>query len=300
MERTEELPGTMVLTKMIGRNVFFRAMVVSLATVTFLGFSVTVVPSPRAKPLLRAADVQLPQVSEDGWKPIHIFYGNSSALLESADTDKKWFSQVHQDEIVMDILGPDGYFIDLAANDAKEFSNTLALEGHGWNGLCVEPNHAYWYGLSHRKCTVVGALVGDQIERVNVSFRGTFGGIVGLMNNQIADRLKIPRAQTEARFTAPLPEVFERFHVPKVVDYMSLDVEGAEYLIMKHFPFDQYQMKLMTVERPNEELKNLLAQHGYLYLKLVAKWGETLWAHNSTGLTPEHPKVAKIVTAPEK
>lgn len=114
----------------------------------------------------------------------------------------------------------------------------------------------------------------------------------------MANRKQEPRAQTVKRYTAPLIEVLQRFRVPKVVDYVSLDVEGAEFLIMKDFPFDSYQIKLMTVERPNDDLRQLLEQKGFVYLKDLAWWGETLWAHKSTGLTPEHPKVAKIITVP--
>lgn len=231
-------------------------------------------------------------LEEDGWSPIHVFYGERSALPGTENKD--WFSQVHQDEIVMDLVGKNGYFLDLAANDAVEFSNTLALERHGWNGLCIEPNPAYWYRLSHRKCTVVGALVGGQKQKVQVKFRGVFGGILGKLDEKLANRKREPDTEEETRFTAPLQDLLARFNVPKMIDYLSLDVEGAEMLIMKNFPFDKYKFKIMTVERPGEDLSALLEQHGYRFLKDLAWWGETLWAHKSTGLTPEHPKIQKI------
>merc|ERR1719438_96881 len=61
-----------------------------------------------------------------GWKSINIFYGEEAGL--EIPVNQKWFGQVNQDEIVFSLIGPNGYFIDLAANDAVEFSNTLALE----------------------------------------------------------------------------------------------------------------------------------------------------------------------------
>lgn len=231
--------------------------------------------------------------SSEAWHPIHVFYGDRNALPHS---DQEWFAQVHQDQVILELLGDNGYFIDLAANDASELTNTLALERHGWNGLCVEPNPGYWYGLSHRKCTVVGALVGGTIEKVKVKFRGVYGGIVGKLDDKLANRKREPEAAEEWRYTAPLANVLTRFNVPKTIDYLSLDVEGAEMLIMKEFPFDEYTIKVMTVERPGKDLKKLLESKGYVFLKDLAWWGETLWAHTSTGLTPDHPKIQKIKT----
>ena len=135
-------------------------------------------------------------------------------------------------------------------------------------GLCIEPNPRYWDGLAHRKCTVVGALVGgDTVEQVNVKFRGVFGGIVGKMDDKLAKRKREPNAIVEQRYSVPLKAVFTMFQVPKVIDYMSLDVDGAEYLILQHFPLDEYTIRIMTVERPNEQLRELLEQHGYIFLK---------------------------------
>jgi hypothetical protein len=248
---------------------------------------------------LRSLEKQSPltipkEALDNGWKSINVFYGETSGL--GVQPDQEWFAQVNQDKLLLELIGPNGYFIDLAANDAKELSNTLALENHGWNGLCVEPNPTYWYGLSHRKCTVVGALVGGSKEQVDVQFRGVFGGIVGKLDNKLANRKNEPQAPKEKRYTAPLKDVFTKFQVPKVIDYLSLDVEGAEFLIMKNFPFGEYQFKILTVERPGKDLKELLESQGYRFLKDLAWWGETLWAHESTGYTPEHPKIAKIQT----
>jgi hypothetical protein len=235
----------------------------------------------------------------EGWNPINVYYGEKKGLFN--DTPPKYketqssFSQVKQDSIILKLLGPDGYFIDLAANDAVAKSNTLALERQGWTGLCVEPNPVYWYGLSHRSCTVVGALVSGTIsEQVKVKFRGVFGGIVGKLDDNQANRHKEPDAEEVTRYTAPIFEVLQEFNVPHVIDYLSLDVEGSEYEIMKDFPFKEYTFKVISIERPNEELKSLLSENGYIFLAELAVWGEYLWCHSSTGFTAEHPTIKAI------
>jgi hypothetical protein len=234
----------------------------------------------------------------DGWHPIHVYYGDRSGLGASVTQDS--FAQVKQDLILLDLIGPNGYFIDLAANDAKDLTNTLVLERHGWKGLCIEPNPIYWYGLSHRKCTVVGAVVGGTKKKVQVKFRGVFGGILRNMDQKLANRKKEPDATTEDRYTAPISEVLQLYQVPHTIDYLSLDVEGSEYEIMKDFPFGEYTIKILTVERPSKKLKELLLSKGYFELKTLAWWGEYLWCHKSIGLTPDHPKIQKIVTEERK
>jgi hypothetical protein len=78
-----------------------------------------------------ALSLAAPTPSE-GWHPVHVFYGKKEGL--NLDPSKEWYSQVHQDAAVIDLLGDNGYFIDLAANHAWDLSNSIALEKHGWNG----------------------------------------------------------------------------------------------------------------------------------------------------------------------
>jgi len=234
-----------------------------------------------------------------GWHPVNVFYGEKKGLFNDAPAtiqeSQESFAQVGQDSIILDLLGPNGFFIDLAANDALDLTNTLALERKGWTGLCVEPNPVYWYGLSHRKCTVVGALVaGTKSEQVKVKFRGVFGGIVGKLDNKLANRKNEPQAPEVTRYTAPITEVLKKFQVPTTIDYLSLDVEGSEFEIMKDFPFETYTIRVLTVERPNKKLKALLQEKGYVYLAELATWGEYLWCHKSSGFTPEHEKIKLI------
>jgi hypothetical protein len=64
----------------------------------------------------------------------------------------------------------------------------------------------------------------------------------------------------------PLWEILKEQNAPSVIDYMSMDIEGAEYLALKDFPFDQYRFLCMTIERNSRHylaLRRLLFSHGY-------------------------------------
>jgi Methyltransferase FkbM domain len=220
------------------------------------------------------------QKDGNGWHSVEVFYGKIE-YFEQRIEQLEWYSQVNQDIIVSRLLGEktNGYFIDLASNDATWISNTYALEKKfNWTGLCMEPNPAYWYDLAHRDCQVVGAVVGEIRNDAVVfqkSFHGAMGGIVGEEFDNHDEN------GGEVRYTVPLLEILTRFNAPKIIDYLSLDVEGAESLIMKHFPFDTYSFNIMTVERPKDDLRALFAEYGYEYIGTVGGFGETIWARTA-------------------
>jgi hypothetical protein len=226
-----------------------------------------------------------------GWKQINVFFGNTSHISDTSNIPvpyfnaNRWFSQYRQDEIISALVHGkrNGYFVDLAANDAVRISNTYALETHfEWDGICLEPNAAYWSGLAYRKCHVVAAVVGsDPMDEVVFKFpkaKGPKGGIVGQKfdNKETNNEVEFRR-----RFTTPLLDILKKFDAPRVIDYMSLDVEGAEDLVMSAFPFAEYRFNLLTVERPSMTLSNILDTNGYLLLTTLKKGKETLWVHRS-------------------
>lgn len=218
-----------------------------------------------------------------------MFHGSASQLPALSDIQDKnfvrcrgWYGQARQDALVAALLRnkTGGYFVDVAANDAIRLSSTFGLEKNlHWDGLCVEANPKYWMGLSARRCAVVGAVVGNaRGERVPFRFANNeFGGIVG-------DRFDNKRRRKDRPVvleTVTLLEVLERMRVPKVVDFMSLDVEGAEDVVLQPEVLSMHQFRLVAIERPKANLVQLLEANGYTMIKQVKSWGETLWSHDS-------------------
>jgi len=74
---------------------------------------------------------------------------------------------------------------------------------------------------------------------------------------------------------------FRKAQTPHVIDYFSLDIEGAEEFVMKGFPFDTYQFNVLTVERPSRYLKDLLKNNSYEYVKKHGGFGDEMWKHSS-------------------
>lgn len=224
--------------------------------------------------------------STNGWKTIHVYIGNSTYTVGQytapprRDQANFFKSQVGQDKTIADIFDnkTDGFFVDLASNDAIELSNTYGLESaYNWRGICIEANSQYQWGLAHRRCEVVSAVVWNETN-ATVNFatgRGVYGGVVSNDSDN-------PSAQTSVALSAAtLAEIFEYLHVPSVIDYLSFDVEGVEHTILSNFPFDRYIFLTLTVERPKPSLTAKLRENDYVYVRDHGDFGDQLWVHRS-------------------
>lgn len=154
-----------------------------------------------------------------------------------------------------------GHFIDIGAADGIELSNTFALERYlGWNGICVEADPVTFGKLvRNRKCRCLNLCLDAQKGEVSFTAdKGFFGGIVASDTDNTA-------SSGERRTTATtFADVIRENSVPRTIDYLSVDVEGAEDRVMATFPFDTHRFLAATIERPGTLLRQTLERHGYV------------------------------------
>lgn len=238
-------------------------------------------------------------MSKTGWKGFHpvYVYVDSKPLIKPTipSGPRAWYSQANQDKMILELMkatvkektsstsvsSNKNFFVDLAAFEPHSLSNTYLLEKNGWEGLCIEPNPENWYDLAtYRNCTIVGALVGgteeDEGKVVDVKFGGD-GAVAGIVDNNFDNK---NRADAK-RNIVWIGTILQEAEVPNIIDYFSLDVEGAETFVMAKFPWDKYKIRFMTIERPKDDLVKLLNEKGYQKLEKIADYGETIWVHES-------------------
>ena len=93
---------------------------------------------------------------------------------------------------------------------------------------------------------------------------GGTGGIIGdeYDNNfsKRENRIKkaIAEGRIEKRTSRSLVSILEEVNAPKIIDYFSLDIEGAEEIVLKNFPFEKYKFLALTIERPSPLINQLL------------------------------------------
>ena len=177
---------------------------------------------------------------------------------------RRLYSQAGQDLWVMrDVFGhrTGGYFVDIGAADGVELSNTCALERYlGWSGICVEAYPGTFAKLQrNRRCRSLNLCLDAQRGTVQFTAgQGFFGGIVAEdTDNTVARDTVSVRAVTFA-------DLIQEHGVPPTIDYLSIDVEGAEDRVMSTFPFATHRFLAATIERPGDVLRQTLAREGYV------------------------------------
>ena len=191
-----------------------------------------------------------------------------------------WHGQLLLDCFVYELLGKKrgGYYVDLAANDAVSMSNTKSLErDHAWSGLCVEPNPQYHADLlQHRTCKIAAAAVSDGFGQAFFDFRGGASGS-GSGRGVFGGFTRGNTSTSTPVWTVPFSSVLSEHAAPPTIDFLSLDVEGAELKIMSSFPWEAHNVTLLAIERPPTRLVSILHERSYRSICKTSQ--DVLFAH---------------------
>lgn len=192
-----------------------------------------------------------------------------------ADLKQRSVSQLGQDLWVLEKSGykREGFFVEFGAVDGVLLSNSYLLETEfGWSGLCAEPNPKMYAQLRrNRRCTVSDACIsGTSGKEVDFIFAGAFGGIAEHSSADLhAERRAVYAAagQVGRVSTVSLDDFLRKYNAPHDIDYLSIDTEGSELEILASFPFEKWNIRLITVEHnytaQRQSIFELLHRHGY-------------------------------------
>lgn len=151
------------------------------------------------------------------------------------------------------------------------FSNTYLLEKRfGWSGILAEPNPDCLPEIrANRSCFISNKCVYSRSGE-RLPFRITdVSGLSRLSAIDPADRMEVHRTsfREEMVETISLDDLLTEANAPPVIDFMSVDVEGAEYEILSHFDFRRWEVRAISVEhnlaRQRDAILELLTRNGY-------------------------------------
>jgi FkbM family methyltransferase len=172
-----------------------------------------------------------------------------------------------------------GFFVDVGAYDGVVISNTYYFEAIGWTGILLEPNPAK-AELCRRnrprsrvfECAAVSSPAVTEVvlhdvpggEVYSTLFANDFN-VERLKTYGLSSRRVVVKART---LDSILVEVG-----PAEIDFVSIDVEGAELEVLKGFDIKRWKPRLVMIENltvRGSELRDYFTRSGYVYIRSIS------------------------------
>ncbi len=194
-------------------------------------------------------------------------YASASFVANLVSSVEKTETQFYQDIFCLALSGGkrDGYFVEFGACDGLAISNTLLLERQfGWKGILAEPAIT-WHGalFQNRKSIIDTRCVWSKSNEI-LSFTETEDALES--SAVLEEGNQQARSSYDVK-TVSLEDLLQEHKAPTTIDYLSMDVEGSEALILEDFPFSKYRFEFISLEHRRDweeaHLVELMGRNGY-------------------------------------
>lgn len=200
--------------------------------------------------------------------------------------EKSLYSQENQELLVRHFFNDrrDGFYFDIGCYDYKETSTTYFLEEHlGWSGIGVDAEgiHRKGWEQYRPRSKFFEFAVTDQSNQTIKFFRAYGLSATELDTESLGvweDALKIKAAEVEVP-TITMDDLLDREGVEKV-DFLSMDINGAEIIALEGFDIERFHPDLVHVEAPEhrqEQLLSYFGQHGYRRIDEYLQYDQVNW-----------------------
>jgi len=178
-------------------------------------------------------------------------------------------SQFGQDRYVLQHFFSDrtkGFFVEIGTVEGVDLSNTWYFEqALGWDGLLIDANPRYCKAAAQqRRVPVANYALADTENRMLFLDAGYVGGLLRFMPQQQILEIEYYEGPKQSPVdvvwvdTKRLDTVLAERGI-REIDYLSVDVEGAEPQILATLDFSKVSVKVITAEAKGPAIRTINA-----------------------------------------
>lgn len=198
--------------------------------------------------------------SPNMWKTLYQWKSHLNSASRSGHVPGVYYSQDGEDVSLCELLPEAGFYVDIGAHHPERFSVTKLLYDRGWSGINVDvtPSISREFMLRRSRDTNLESLVGSP---GNVVFYRFVEEALNTTNRDRAEILKASGWELVSDYILEirsLTEVLGQSSSPSHIDFLNVDVEGADFDVLASLDWDHYSVGAVLVEigRPIWDLEN--------------------------------------------
>jgi FkbM family methyltransferase len=176
----------------------------------------------------------------------------------------KSYSQEGEDMILRRLFEKQhiGFYIDVGAHHPKRFSNTYFFYKKGWNGINIDamPESMKPFDKIRSRDINIEKPVSDkkQVLTYYAFNEPALNGFSKELSEERNGKGNYFVEFTKDIETSTLEEILDN-HLPinQQIDFLSIDVEGLDFMVLKSNNFDKYKPKVILIEILGSSLSNI-------------------------------------------
>ena len=165
------------------------------------------------------------------------------------------------DSLILNIFKnqKNGFYLDVGCGHPIKNNNTYLLNKKGWSGINIdldEENIDLFNSYRKKDVNLVTA-VSDKEGETDLYFYHNKSAL-NTISKENADFQKAKVSAIKKIKTQTINKIIENsLFKDRKIDFLSVDVEGSEFAILKNFDFTKYSPKVIVVEYLDLSLKKL-------------------------------------------
>ena len=200
-------------------------------------------------------------------KKISYSYGGMDSLIEKIFKNKN-----------------NGIYVDIGCGHPIKNNNTYLLNKKGWSGVNIDldKENIELFNLYRPRDHNVSAAISNNEKEVDLFFYHSKSAL-NTINKDTADYQKAVVSKVKKIKTTTLNNVldYSRFK-DFTIDFLTIDVEGSELLVLENFNFSKYKPKIIVVEYLDLSLNKLEIKNLNITSAIKSSIYKLIISHNYT------------------
>ena len=165
------------------------------------------------------------------------------------------------DSLILNIFKnkDNGIYLDIGCGHPIKNNNTYLLNKRGWKGINIDldEDNISLFNTYRKNDLNIATAISDKEGESDLFFYHKRSAL-NTINKDNAEYQSAKVKTIKKIKTKSLNQVLENsIYKSQKIDFMSVDVEGSEFLILKNFDFKKYSPKVIVVEFLDLSLKKL-------------------------------------------